>query len=189
MEVPVAFIEWWTEFATSNVDLARLSNVNRAWRRIVIRALLEQAQKKDNNTLLLLPSMIRAILSEDTAIKQGGNDTFCAAWFHPAGIQIQQMAVVDDVWEHEAAGSGGMFAPSGVPFYEGSEEEQLTGRFGIRTIPRRGRTPHRQEGPLCSHEWQGYREAIDVLEPFGFAPYFVEVRNCLVLLCCVERQE
>lgn len=192
MVVPEVFIEWWAQHASSNTDLANLSNINRQWRRIVIQTLLEQDQKEDNKTLLLLPSMISRILSKESAASTGSThqqrdeqDTFCAAWFHPAGIQIQQLNVTDHVWEYEGERGEMAFAPGGVPFYGGSEEEVLTGRFGVQTTTTsRGRTPHRQrqEGPLCSHEWQGYRDAIDVLEPFGYAPHFVEVRHVVVVL-------
>lgn len=178
MEIPEAFIKWWTEFSSSNVDLAHLANVNRKWRRIVIKVLLEQAEKPQNDKtlLLLLPSMIRGILANETSITQHDNDTFCAAWFHPKGIQIQQLQLMGDVWEHER---DQMFAPSGIPHYAGSDEE-LTGRFGVRTTSS-GRTLVRQEGPLCSHEWQGYRDPMNVLEPFGYAAHFVEVSNIIVV--------
>jgi hypothetical protein len=161
MEPPEIFIEWWAEFVSSNVALASLSNVNRSWRRIVIRVLLEQAQREKDVSLLLLPSMLRAILTKNNAT-QHDKDTFCAAWFHPAGIQIQSLQAAGDAWEHEGE-SEILFAPSGVPFYAGSEDERP-----------RGRALRRPEGPLCSHEWQGYRDPVDVLEPFGYAPYFVE---------------
>jgi hypothetical protein len=167
MEPPEIFIEWWAEFVSSNVALASLSNVNRSWRRIVIRVLLEQAQREKDVSLLLLPSMLRAILTKNNAT-QHDKDTFCAAWFHPAGIQIQSLQAAGDAWEHEGE-SEILFAPSGVPFYAGSEDERP-----------RGRALRRPEGPLCSHEWQGYRDPVDVLEPFGYAPYFVEVSSSVL---------
>lgn len=155
MEVPEVAIKWMVQHASSNVNLASLSNVNRQWRRIVTATILSTKGK------LLLPSMVNAILFEVTT----GGDTFCAAWFHPAGIQIlQQMSVAEDVGEEDSE----KFAPSGGQSYAGSEER---------------RPPPPQiifdgvEGSLCSHEWQGYRDPMDVLGPFGYAAVFVEVRE------------
>lgn len=178
MEVPEVFIVWWTQNASSNFDLASLSNVNRQWRRIVVQAILEQAQRENvSSTVLLLPSMVRAILNSDAtarihSLQHDEQDTFCAAWFHPAGIQMQQLPIAGDVWDYENETVNGAFAPSGAPFYAGSEEERP------RNSPRgRSMLRGRQEGPLCSHEWQGYREPMDVLEPFGYAEHFVQVRG------------
>ena len=183
MEVPEAFIEWWTQNAASNVDLASLSNVNRKWRNVVMRSLLNQVEesveRKNSSTpssssasLLLLPSMLRAIMLSNSDHKPSDDETFCAAWFHPAGIQIQQLNTPSDMWDE---GESDMFAPSGVPFYAGSEEEGASRALALKS-PRGGRTCPllQKERPLCSHEWRGYRNPMDVLEPFGYAAYFVE---------------
>lgn len=169
MEVPDVFIEWWTQHASSNVDLASLSNVNRKWRSIVVRILMENVGNSESKSaLLLLPSMLRRTLANESHDKD--EETFCAAWFHPAGIQIKQFHVAEGVWDDGAGDTSMQFAPSGVPFYAGSDEE----RRPSRPSPR-GRSPHReQQGPLCSHEWQGYRHPMDVLEPFGYAEPFVQ---------------
>jgi len=174
MEIPELFVEWWAHYASSNTDLASLSNVNRKWRGIVVRVLLEQ-EKNSSSTLLLLPSMVRSIMAANDTHETEEKETFCAAWFHPAGIQIQQLAVPGEVRDDGDDG----FAPSGVPFYAGSEDER-TERSGRSP---RGRTRVRQpEGPLCSHEWQGYRDPMDVLDPFGYASHFVEVSVVVVVV-------
>lgn len=168
-------MEWATRHASSNLELARLSNVNRNWRHIVVRVILEQVENESlQMSLLLLPSMVRSMWNKTDEER----DTFCAAWFPPEGIQIQQLPVPGELWED---GEETQFAPSGVPFYAGSDEERM-GRRTVRSPPRsRSRTRYRQrEGPLCSHEWQGYRNPMDVLEPFEYAAAFVEVSSdCL----------
>ena len=156
MEVPEVAIKWMAQHASSNVNLASLSNVNRQWRRIVTATILS------TKGTLLLPSMINTILSETTT----GHDTFCAAWFHPAGIQIQQISGAENVREEEHSEK---FAPSGGQSYAGSEEGR---RSSLPQINFDG-----LEGPLCSHEWRGYRAPMDVLGPFGYASAFVEVSD------------
>lgn len=185
MQVPEVFVAWWTRHASSNVDLANLSNVNRQWRNIVVNVLLEQAEEEQvsSSSLLLLPSMLRGILTGTTAPSNHENDTFCAAWFHPSGIQIQQLGLVTggEVWDFE--GEDTTFAPSGGAFYGGSDEERprrsrnFSSASRGRSLLRRHEEQQQaqQEGPLCSHEWQGYRHPMDVLESFGYAEHFVQV--------------
>jgi hypothetical protein len=103
--------------------------------------------------------MISNILTQNSTAND--KNTFCAAWFAPSGIQIQQLDGGVHVGEEESDS----FAPSGNLSYAGSEEGPSLPAIHF----------HGVEGTLCSHEWRGYREARDVLAPFGYAAAFVEV--------------
>lgn len=162
MEVLDVLIKWLVQNASSNVDLARLSNVNRTWRSHVIAAILEQAQ--EGTPRLLLPSMVNFIFQQSPSEEE----TFCASWFAPAGIQIQSISKLGDTWDTEV--SDNLFAPNGEQYYPGSEEERSSVRMDIID---------QAEGPICSHEWKGFREPMDVLEPFGYTSKFVEVSEAL----------
>ena len=84
LAIPTVAIQWLVENASSDVDLARLSNVSREWRRLVALAV----SSKNSTSSLLLPSMVRfANQTSTTASSPLPVDTFCAAWFAPKGIQ------------------------------------------------------------------------------------------------------
>lgn len=164
MEVPEVAVRWMAQHASSNLDLASLSNVNRQWRSITTATLLSSPSS------LLLPSMISTILTQNsiTVTANDKNNTFCAAWFPPAGIQIQQMDNGHGGEERVGEEESDSFAPSGSLSYAGSEEGQGPSLSAINFH-------ELEEGTICSHEWRGYREDMDVLAPFGYAAAFVEV--------------
>lgn len=80
MEVPPIAIQWLAHSAQSDVDLARLSNVSREWRRQVGLAVVSN----NSTSSLLLPSMVRF----SNQVSGSQQDTFCAAWFAPKGIHV-----------------------------------------------------------------------------------------------------
>lgn len=192
--IPPIAIRWTiVHSVTSNAELATLSNVNRQWRQVVQTVLLELAvsEPTDDRPILLLESMIRRLLQQETTEKE----TFCAAWFHPSGIQqltVSTKAPLDDdeslTSQNNAHTSvSEPFAPSGGQTYEGSEEERRSSRSRVRSKRRnRSRSPASQSvrwskpedlletEVVCSQEWLGLRQAVDVLAPFGYDPAFVE---------------
>jgi hypothetical protein len=161
------FVQWWLRNATvSNVELAHLSNLDRSWRRATQLAIVAQAsqalqveehnessvrlEKSERRRLLLLPSMARHLLewrkrenpnppSEDDHVYSSDTyDSFCAAWFHPDGIQEVRISLNDKVPAYEeehdetlanshhsyrANSASTPFAPSGAPTYAGSHDE------------------------------------------------------------------
>jgi hypothetical protein len=161
----------------------------------------------DESRLLLLPSMVRYVLCQQ---KSTDNDveSFCIAWFHPDGMEIKQLSLdaadashdesetdhADSMWpsDHRHDHSPEPFAPSGGPSYAGSEEEG-------KGPNRRNRVRSGSPTPLfaavgaglkklqtatehvsCMYQWNGYKEAMDVLKPFGYARRFVEVSTFVV---------
>ena len=107
--VPDVALRWILLHATSsNVELAQLSNVNRSWREVVTTVILEQATYKAvaSVPMLLLPSMASELIrrnaiamdqddsknetTEQSQQQEEGDveETFCAAWFAPEGIQL-----------------------------------------------------------------------------------------------------
>jgi hypothetical protein len=92
LAIPTVAIQWLIENASSDVDLARLSNVCREWRRQVALAV----SSNNSTSNLLLPSMVRfarCVNQSSTTVSSSlfspppPRDTFCAAWFAPKGIQ------------------------------------------------------------------------------------------------------
>jgi hypothetical protein len=134
--------EWLLRYASlSNVDVAHLSNVSRRWRQASKRAIFEQTTKPSDRfgiTLLLLPSMVRYIMSsakdrvESDNNNVGVTDTFCAAWFHPDGIQelpislngsASIISASDDDYSHTTSKSINAFSPNGEPIYDASDKD------------------------------------------------------------------
>eukprot|EP00980_Cylindrotheca_fusiformis_P025338 scaffold13478_cov132-Cylindrotheca_fusiformis.AAC.31 len=203
MELPEPAIRWLVQNAASNEELARLSNVSKKWRSSTAAAILDQARKslsgeQKQNSLLLLPSFVSALLRQGKAGSRD-NETFCLSWFHPAGIESRQLPLDpanDTDEEEDEMMNGGQrgdspehFAPSGHESYVGSEEE--------RTSPPRRRSSKSandgaasagsrswvktQEGYVhCMHQWNSYKEADEVLGPFGFSSQFVQVSHSLL---------
>jgi hypothetical protein len=137
-------VEWLLRFSSlSNVDFAHLSNLSQRWRQASKRAILEQATTaKDicDAPLLLLPSMVRYIIStaktngesNDNSNSGTQRDTFCAAWFHPDGIQelpislngtLSIMSASDDDYSHTTSKSIPAFSPTGEPIYDNSDKD------------------------------------------------------------------
>lgn len=199
MDLPVIAIRWLIRNAENNAELATLSNVCRSWRDIAVEVVLEQAENSlkdsginhDISTLLLLPSMITCLLRSgeaDTRIPE----MFCIAWFDPSGLLTRAVPLSADYSDEEDNDDDGdgllssePFAPQGGPSYAGSEEEGSRRRRGRSRSPapllaavgggvRRVETPTKQQA-RCLYQWNGYREAIDVLRPFGYSQIFVQV--------------
>jgi hypothetical protein len=115
LSVEELFVQWWLKnAAVSNIELAHLSNVSRRWRRAALHAIVLQAQvclteemsgqRHDRRRLLLLPSMARFLMSQNTQgaersqdvdgrVPTNDLDSFCAAWFHPDGIQEERISL------------------------------------------------------------------------------------------------
>lgn len=152
--------------------------------------------------LLLLPSMVRYVLCQQKST-DNNVESFCIAWFHPDGMEIKQLSLdpadasddesdtehPDSLWpgDHRLDHSPEPFAPSGGPSYAGSEEE---GKGSNRRNRLRSGSPTplfaavgaglknlqaATEEVSCMHQWNGYKEAMDVLKPFEYARRFVEV--------------
>jgi hypothetical protein len=201
--------------AVSNVELAKVSNVSSVWREVVKKVVLEQAlQSKASPTdppLLLLPSMVRHLVliqgdqrSTSKAEKLYCDETFCAAWFHPDGIQekiflteqqaqAQRDEMLDDVGTNSAQSPAHTslsepFAPNGEQTYEASDTEQSKLRNNRNTArskspsctsPSMNRSPPRvdetgKEYVSCAYEWRGLREPFQVLCNFGYTKSFVD---------------
>jgi hypothetical protein len=192
MEIPDEAIRWLVRNAANNSQLAILSNTSRRFREIAISEVITQAQETLNTNgneerdLLLLPSMVRFLLCQST---DNSLESFCIAWFHPEGMEIKQVALDaaddsdDDDYMYprdQQELSPEPFTPSGGTSYGGSEEE---GKIGSRRNMARSRSPgaglRRFETPdthvNCMYQWNSFRDAMDVLRPFGYALQFVQV--------------
>jgi hypothetical protein len=191
--------------AVSNVELAKVSNVSSVWRKVVQKVVLEQAlQSKASPTdppLLLLPSMVRHLVliqgdqrSTSKAEKLYCDETFCAAWFHPDGIQEKVFVAepeaqaqinnfLDDIRAQSPAHTSlsEPFAPSGVQNYEASDTERSkrSNRNSARSKspsfmkPSPPTTDNGEEYVSCAYEWRGLREPFQVLCNFGYTRSFV----------------
>jgi hypothetical protein len=197
MSFPEPAIRWLVSHADSNAELANLSNVCREWREIAVNTVVDQAKGslsddagKNPPLLLLLPSMGRSLLCKNRST-QNDFESYCLAWFHPDGIEFKQLsldALNDSEEEDEVmyardhrGDSPPPFAPSGAHSYAGSEEERKplkrrspTPLLTAASAGLRGLEPP-GERVNCMYQWNGYREAIEVLRPFGYAHDFVKV--------------
>jgi hypothetical protein len=132
----------------SNLEFAHLSNLSKQWRQASKRAILKQiSESKSNNgnsSLLLLPSMARFIMTSSIPKVESGSivnnndgsqnhDTFCAAWFHPDGIQELPISLnsnhtilsaSDDDHSHATSKSGPAFTLNGELTYENSDKDE-----------------------------------------------------------------
>jgi len=208
MELPEAAVDRIALFAAiSNVELAKLSNISQQWRKVVKKLVLEQALNKITGTsappLLLLPSIVRHLIliqegqrSTEKADNLCFDETFCAAWFHPDGIQEKKFNFTEsddteqDVAEEMAVGSihtqtTEPFVPNLGEAYQGSDTE-LKRRPNNRKAPVAGPTassasakrpsPKVETDPnyvSCADEWRGLRSPMQVLKHFGYTPAFV----------------
>jgi hypothetical protein len=214
MDLPEPAIRWLVCHVSSNAELACLSNVSKKWREIVIKTILDQAKSSledggnaKRSSLLLLPSMVRFLLCHQRS-SDNKVESYCLSWFHPDGIEFKQLAIdpMDDsddedeiMYARDHRGDSPQpFAPSGEQSYAGSEEEgKASRRHGSRSptplLAAVGAGLRRLEAPgkhlNCMYQWNGYREANEVLRPFGYANDFVRVStwtfcwNVPFLLC------
>ena len=195
MGVPEVAVRWLLRYAENNSELATLSNVCRSWRANAVAMVLELAQESLDSiklegptSMLLLPSMVKCLLrsSEDDMVSA---DTFCIAWFDPSGMETRAVPLTANYSDDDDDSDDGLedsepFAPQGGASYAGSEEEGSRRRRGRSRSPtpllaavsaglRRVEVPTKQA--RCLYQWNGYREAVDVLRPFGYSSSFVKV--------------
>jgi hypothetical protein len=197
--LPRAAMQWILQHSVaSNVELARLTNVCRAWRMQVEAVLLETIIQDDtddddtntNNTTnhvpsrlgsLLLPCMLQhqqrqlsASFSSSTSGSYSSahtttinntiaEETFCAAWFPPSGIQVVRVPLVasnNSNWNDTT---------------ENNQQQQQQRQSTATTITAASTRTVSQQLPTvpCVLEWKGYQDAADVLLDFGYAPVFV----------------
>ena len=166
-------VEWLLRHASlSNVELAHLSNLSQRWRHASKRAIFEQSTKSNDRMdapLLLLPSMVRFILTTTATHKETGEytvdnrhiktqDTFCAAWFHPDGIQelpislngtLSMLSVSDDDYSHTTSKSINAFSPNGEPLYDNSDKDDDDNTKGDGT--RSSRSSRKQQIRHCQN--------------------------------------
>jgi hypothetical protein len=203
MELPEVAIRHLVRSAGTNCELACLSNVSRKWREIAVSVILEQGHdalkgSSDEYGLLLLPSMARYVLCQQ---KSTDNDveSFCIAWFHPDGMEIKQLSLdaadasddesetehADSMWpgDHRHDHSPEPFAPSGGSNrrnrVRSGSPTPLFAAVGDGLKKLQTATEH----VSCMYQWNGYKEAMDILKPFGYARRFVEVSTFAVLRC------
>jgi len=107
---------------------------------------------------LLLSSMVEQIVHEKQQrlpSPSSSSQHFCAAWYPAEGIQTTTVVLLDD-----------------------DEEEDLRMMMGDSAAPTAQR-----ELVTCAYEWKGYREAFEVLKPFGYEKSFVQE----VLACALPK--
>ena len=116
--VPLVAVQWVVSNASTNVELATLSNVSRRWREIVAQCIVDVASLErykrrplappspSTFSNLLLPSMIRHFYSSHSHStpsqpekqqhqEKEQEETYCVAWFHPDGIKFKQLSLVN----------------------------------------------------------------------------------------------
>jgi hypothetical protein len=201
MELPEPAIRWLVENSASNEELARLSNVSKKWRSMVVDAIINQAKKSLNGEqesveeLLLLPSLVRCLMRQELSDSRD-IETYCLSWFHPDGIQSQLLPIdpTNDTDEEEDEMMRGyrqredsteVFAPSGHESYVGSEEEKDSQRLrtkspnAVAASALSGRNEKSKDYVHCMYQWNSYQEAHQILRPFGFSSQFIQVSGAL----------
>eukprot|EP00547_Thalassionema_nitzschioides_P005283 CAMPEP_0194218770 /NCGR_PEP_ID=MMETSP0156-20130528/24514_1 /TAXON_ID=33649 /ORGANISM="Thalassionema nitzschioides, Strain L26-B" /LENGTH=577 /DNA_ID=CAMNT_0038948237 /DNA_START=171 /DNA_END=1904 /DNA_ORIENTATION=+ len=146
VEVPAVAIQWVIQTTPSNIELARLSNVSKRWSKEVqsFTASYPNAMMPS----LLLPSLARYVMNMDEEKRHESEhpDTFCATWLHPNGIQTVPVSTspIQTNGSHLSYGKG------------------------------RARSNGENSSKHCCFEWRGYRNASQVLSPFGYSKRFVD---------------
>ncbi|OEU20741.1 hypothetical protein FRACYDRAFT_234372 [Fragilariopsis cylindrus CCMP1102] len=88
MTIPLPCLVWIVYNASTNVELATLSNVSHSWREIVvqciIRAVGEGEEEEEEEE------------EEGRRQRQIEEETYCVAWFHPDGIKFKQLPILED---------------------------------------------------------------------------------------------
>ena len=214
----VIFLQWMTFNCGSNSELAILSNVCKAWRKIVFKALCRSIKKKSPVSSLLLPCMVQELIAGRTSNAAAMNSTdnesgcaqisspavedrstFCLAWFPPKGIQIDSVTVGDDSSISSNSGDeGNLFAHHGhnktnrkmmvsgnISSFVSPPLKLPTHGFSRRMGMGMGSTFNDAGGGANSSidsrrqtvakAWYGYKDATDVLIPFGYTNDFVTV--------------
>lgn len=202
MELPDCCVRWLAANASSNTELASISNVCTRWRKITADSILDLARNSLNNSgdagnqnMLLLPSMVRFAMSKE---RKTNNDieTYCLAWFTPAGIRFKNLALnaeedssgdENDARTMDGIGPGSPreFAPGGEHMYAGSEDEESKKKKN-RRMTSRAQSVNSLKAKLqqsngddsrvnCLYQWDGLQTADQVLGPFGYSSTFVKV--------------
>ena len=202
--IPDVAIQWIVQYSCeTNSNLAAVSNVNRKWRALahaVIRDMLSSVIDSSKTSIdsdvsesrisltqykylsrLLLPEMALEIIrkfhttKQTDFLKNQNEASFCLAWFPPEGIQVQKINV--DAYSDEE-----LFSSDGSDeFGKSSDDDNEEMAFYRERLQQRAnelKSGHFNNGFItsCSHEWQGYRDAINVLAPLGFSTMFIQVR-------------
>lgn len=197
MDLPNSAIRLLVLYASSNTELACISNVCRRWREITTQTVLdtareslEKAKDGDVSTLLLLPSMVRYIIGNE---KDTNNDieSYCLAWFTPEGIRFRSLPANSQdstdyedghamMTSHHQEVAPSTFSPGGEQLH--ADETQSFRQQKIqpatpadRSIVARLRTAGSESSINCLYQWDGLRDPVDVLVPFGYADVFIKV--------------
>jgi len=203
MTIPLPCLVWIVYNASTNVELATLSNVSHSWREIVvqciIRAVGEEEEEEEGRVLsalipppslfcrLLLPSMIRYYFCQNSSRSHSSQEKY-----HEQKYKQQQQI-------EEETYCVAWFHPDGIKFkqlpileddnnndtLDLGERNQNTG--GSMASKQSTSSPSRSvdvahnrqnndktiETISCVYQWNGYSAAIDVLKPFGYTPSFL----------------
>jgi len=177
--VPGVALQWILNYScSSNTDLATLTNVCRPWREITLEylkghfdATLEGPQQKIHPLQgLLLPDMALEIakrrmtgMKMPSHLLEQESDAFCLAWFHPRGIKIRTVDLAENFEDSSSSSS------------DEDKDEMLSYKFHLKKATRKLKTRGKMssEFKTTAEEWQGYRNATDVLFPFGYSTAFV----------------
>jgi hypothetical protein len=192
-----------THSLTSDVELARLTNVCRSWRRVVHEFLRQSSSSmlnsNDPSTIrtidpLLLPSMVRQLLVEtfhnkatdttqeplplETVVETPMVEHFCAAWFPPEGIQALPVTLANDDEDEDMDDSNNN---NGHPTRDWLDPTRFHSLLG-HAVPGNRPTITAVNAPvvLCCPEWRGYRHPYDILQPFGYTRSFMHGLFCAV---------
>lgn len=148
--------------------------------------------KPSKSTLhgLLLTDMARELIvqqvnlstsSKHISSSTGGN--FCLAWFAPSGIQITAVSLENegDESDDEEVDDFKFNFGGDQDGWSASNATDLTGsEINVQQQPRKKlpkKVSNLSQSVSCCHEWRGYRHAMEVLAPLGFATNFVRVRT------------
>ena len=161
--VPSVAIRWAVHNSFTNVELASLSNVSRHWREIVAQCVVESKSMDGGNgqtsvrplpptyTRLLLPSMVRKFYAS------------CSNSQSPQSEEEREYINEEDNETYCVA----WFHPGGIRF---------------KYLPLQSSSPdasqecgqHRQKVSVL-YRWESYTKAIDILKPFGYSQFFLQV--------------
>jgi hypothetical protein len=192
--IPDIAIRWTLlNSCSSNYSLAALSNVNKAWRSIVIqftKAYLETVisnkptPEYEHFSTLLLPEIsleiVRRSLNEHSKVSPLHNEhrsSFCLAWFPPSGIKMQSVVLNDSDLYSSSESKSDEDENDEMYFYRQRLQQQRENELRNRIESSEDVTV------LCSTEWKGYRSANDILFPLGYSTLFVEVSFPSTALC------
>jgi len=140
---------------------------------------------------LLLPDMALEIAKRRLASMNScspfvsqDSSAFCLAWFHPKGIKLRTIDLSENSYdenENSISSSAGVGVGGTVTDLAASLKhlKQATQRLKSGSVSASGSAlKSKQNNNLhlqtVTDEWQGYRNATDVLRPFGYSTAFVK---------------